>query len=68
LQVQASALLHKTPDGVLDVDKSLAPVAQLVDAGATEVRFTGSLPDPEHATEQFSQLVAAFRHVTQGGV
>ena len=68
LQVQASALLRKTPDGAIDVDKSLAPVAQLIDAGATEVRFTGSLPEPEHATEQFSQLVNAFRRATQGGV
>jgi probable F420-dependent oxidoreductase len=68
LQVQATALLRKTPDGFLDVDKSLAPVAQLVEAGATEVRFTGSLPDAEHAAEQFSQLVSAFRRITQGDV
>jgi probable F420-dependent oxidoreductase len=68
LQVQASAALRKAPDGSIDVDKSLAPVAQLVEAGATEVRFTGPLPDPDHATEQFSQLVNAFRRATQGGV
>jgi hypothetical protein len=49
---------------LIDVNTSMAPVPQLVAAGATEIRFTGSLPAPDHAVEQFSQLVTAFRDAT----
>jgi probable F420-dependent oxidoreductase len=67
LQVQGTALLRRTPDGSIDVNTSMAPVPQLVAAGATEIRFTGSLPGPDQAAEQFSQLVTAFRDATRGG-
>lgn len=68
LQVQGTALLRKASEGGIDVDASIAPVAQAVAAGATEVRFTGALPPQERAVEQFSQLVAAFREVTHSAV
>ena len=68
LQVQGTALLRRASDGVIDVDASIAPVTDVVACGATEIRFTGPLPKPANAVEQFSQLVAAFREVTQGSV
>ena len=61
LQVQGSAGLRKGPDGSIDVPASVAPVAQLVADGATDIRFAGSLPDAGQAAEQLSELVAAFR-------
>jgi probable F420-dependent oxidoreductase len=64
LQVQGSAVLRRNRDRLIDVNTSMAPVPQLVAAGATEIRFTGSLPAPDHAVEQFSQLVTAFRDAT----
>jgi len=40
-------------------------VSRQVAAGATDIRFSGSLPDDlAQATEQLSQLVHAFREVT----
>ena len=65
LQVQGTALLRRTSEGAIDVGASIAPVAQLVACGATEIRFTGPLPQPAQAVEQFSQLVTAFRDVTR---
>jgi probable F420-dependent oxidoreductase len=65
LQVQGTALLRRTAEGAIDVDASIAPVAQLVACGATEIRFTGPLPQPTQAVEQFSQLVTAFREVEE---
>lgn len=66
LQVQGTAVLKKGPDGAMDVDASVASVAKQVAAGATDIRFGGSLPsDLAQATEQLSQLVTAFRDVTQ---
>ncbi len=65
LEVQGSAALKKGADGALDIDACLAPVSRQVAAGATDVRFSGSLPDDlAQATEQLSQLVNAFREVT----
>ncbi|MGZ6780928.1 MAG: LLM class flavin-dependent oxidoreductase, partial [Mycobacterium sp.] len=62
LEVQGTAVLKRTADGSLDVDASLAPVAKQVAAGATDIRFGGSLPeDPA----QLSQLVSAFREITR---
>jgi hypothetical protein len=40
-------------------------VADVVACGATEIRFTGALPKPAIAVEQFSQLVTAFREATE---
>ena len=68
LQVQGTALLRRDSDGGIDVDASIAPVADVVACGATEIRFTGPLPKPANAVEQFSQLVSAFRQVTQDSV
>ena len=65
LEVQGSAALKKAADGALDIDACLAPVSRQVAAGATDIRFSGSLPDDlAQATEQLSQLVNAFREVT----
>jgi probable F420-dependent oxidoreductase len=65
LEVQGSAALKKGADGALDIDACLAPVSRQVAAGATDIRFSGSLPDDlAQATEQLSQLVNAFREVT----
>ena len=65
LEVQGSAALKKGADGALDIDACLAPVSSQVAAGATDIRFSGSLPDDlAQATEQLSQLVNAFREVT----
>jgi probable F420-dependent oxidoreductase len=67
LQVQGTAVLKKKGDGSLDIDASVAPVAKQVAAGATDVRFGGSLPeDPRRAAAQLSQLVSAFRDVAPG--
>jgi probable F420-dependent oxidoreductase len=66
LEVQGTAVLKKGPDGAIDVDASVAAVPRQVAAGATDIRFGGSLPDdPAQATEQLSQLVNAFREVTR---
>ena len=67
LEVQGTAVLVKNAEGAIDVDASLARVPRQIAAGATDIRFVGSPPeDPAQATEQLSQLVTAFREVTQG--
>jgi probable F420-dependent oxidoreductase len=64
LQVQGAAALKKTPDGCLDIDASVAPVAKQVAAGATDIRFNGSLPaERPQAAQQLSQLVSAFSEI-----
>ncbi len=69
LQVQGSAVLKKAADGSLDVDASVAAVRTQVSAGATDIRFGGSLPkDPQVAAAQLSQLVNAFREITHSSV
>ncbi len=69
LEVQGSAVLVKDADGGIDINASIAPVRKQVAAGATDIRFGGSPPkDPQRAAEQLSQLVSAFRDVTQAAV
>ena len=69
LAVQGAAALKRDADGGIDVGASLAPVAKQVAAGATDIRFSGSLPKDVHqAQQQLSQLVAAFRGITQNSV
>jgi len=64
LQVQGTAVLVKTDDGGIDVDRSLAAVPSQLDAGATDVRFGGSPPgDAGRAADELAQLVSAFRHI-----
>jgi probable F420-dependent oxidoreductase len=66
LEVQGTAVLKKGPDGAIDTDASVASVPKQIAAGATDIRFGGSLPkDLAQATEQLSQLVTVFRDVTQ---
>jgi probable F420-dependent oxidoreductase len=66
LAVQGAAVLKRDADGAIDVGASLAPVAKQVAAGATDIRFSGSLPKDLHqASEQLSELVAAFRSATR---
>lgn len=65
LQVQGSAALVRGADRSVDVQASVAGVPQLLADGATDIRFAGSLPaDPVQATEVLSELVDAFRTVT----
>jgi probable F420-dependent oxidoreductase len=62
LQVQGTAVLVKGDDGGVDVDASLASVSKQVAAGATDIRFGGSLPeDSRRAADDLTQLVQAFR-------
>jgi alkanesulfonate monooxygenase SsuD/methylene tetrahydromethanopterin reductase-like flavin-dependent oxidoreductase (luciferase family) len=69
LAVQGAAALKRDADGGIDVGASLAPVEKQVAAGATDIRFSGSLPNDVHqAQQQLSQLVAAFREITQNPV
>ena len=69
LEVQGSAALKKRQDGGIDVDASVASVANQIAAGATDIRFGGTPSTGlAHATEQLSDLVAAFRDVTQRNV
>jgi alkanesulfonate monooxygenase SsuD/methylene tetrahydromethanopterin reductase-like flavin-dependent oxidoreductase (luciferase family) len=69
LEVQGAAVLVKGAGGGIDIDASLAPVAAQVAAGATDIRFAGSLPeDPRRAAEELSRLVRGFRDVTQASV
>jgi probable F420-dependent oxidoreductase len=64
LEVQGTAVLKKAADGSIDVDASIASVPSQVAAGATDIRFGGSLPDdPQRATEQLTQLVSAFKEI-----
>jgi hypothetical protein len=66
LAVQGAAALKRGADGGIDVGASLAPVAKQVAAGATDIRFSGSLSkDVNQAQQQLSQLVAAFRSATR---
>jgi probable F420-dependent oxidoreductase len=66
LQVQGSAVLRRQADGSIDVTASLATVPQQVADGATDIRFTGTVPDdPHRAAEQLSELVSAFRKATR---
>ena len=65
LEVQGTALLRREDDGSLDVDASLGPALKQVAAGATDVRFGGSLPeDPQQTRDEFAELVSAFRGAT----
>ncbi|MHA7652696.1 TIGR03619 family F420-dependent LLM class oxidoreductase [Mycobacterium sp. ML4] len=65
LQVQGSAALVKGSDRRIDVRASVAAVAGMVAEGATDIRFSGSLPpDYEQAREVLGELVSAFREVT----
>jgi len=65
LRVQGAAALVKGSDGSIDVRASVAPVAQMLADGATDIRFAGSLPsDPARAAELLSELVHAFRAAT----
>jgi probable F420-dependent oxidoreductase len=67
LEVQGTAALKMNDDGAIEVNASLARVPRQIAAGATDIRFAGSLPkDPAQAAEQLSQLVTAFREVAQG--
>ena len=69
LEVQGTAVLKKDASGAIDVDASIASVPKQVAAGATDIRFGGSPPsDITQAAEQLSQLVTAFREVTQRSV
>jgi probable F420-dependent oxidoreductase len=66
LEVQGAGALVKNADGGIDIDASIAPVRAQVAAGATDIRFAGSLPkDPQQAADELSGLVRAFREVTQ---
>lgn len=66
LEVQGTAGLKKDANGAIDVDASVASVRRQIAAGATDIRFSGSLPDDlAQVTEQLSQLVAAFRYVAR---
>lgn len=65
LQVQGSAALVRGADRSVDVQASVAVVPQLLADGATDIRLSGSLPaDPAQAGEVLSELVSAFRAVT----
>ncbi|HEV7852050.1 MAG TPA: TIGR03619 family F420-dependent LLM class oxidoreductase, partial [Mycobacterium sp.] len=69
LAVQGAAALKRDADGGIDVGASLAPVEKQVAAGATDIRFSGSLPKDLHqAQQQLSQLVAAFRGIAENSV
>jgi probable F420-dependent oxidoreductase len=62
LEVQGTALLKRADEGSLDVAASVAQAAKQVAAGATDIRFGGSLPDdPHQAADEFAELVSAFR-------
>ena len=69
LEVQGTASLKKAVDGSLDVDASIATVGRQVAAGATDIRFGGSLPkDPQQAGAQLAHLVSAFRDLAHNAV
>ena len=69
LEVQGAAPLVKNADGGIDADASVASVPAQVAAGATDIRFAVSpAKDPQQAAEGLSQLVRAFREVTQATV
>lgn len=69
LEVQGTAVLVRAADGSLDVDATVAPVQKQVAAGATDIRFGGSLlKDPHQAAAQLPRLVGAFRDITRSGV
>ncbi|QLL08826.1 TIGR03619 family F420-dependent LLM class oxidoreductase [Mycobacterium vicinigordonae] len=66
LQVQGSAGLLRGADRSIDVPTSVAVVPQLVADGATDIRFSGSLPaDPAQAHDVLAELVSAFRAATE---
>jgi probable F420-dependent oxidoreductase len=65
LHVQGAAALVKGSDGAIDVRASVAAVPQMVADGASDIRFSGSLPnDPARARESLAELVGAFRKAT----
>ncbi|MES1247621.1 MAG: TIGR03619 family F420-dependent LLM class oxidoreductase [Actinomycetota bacterium] len=58
LQIVGQAEIVEGADGRIDVDRTLEPVPELVEAGVTDVR----LPlDPETSLDDLRTLVAAFR-------
>jgi hypothetical protein len=61
----ANLRVHTTDDGTIDVDRTLAPVAAGVAAGATEflTRFRPRVPDPAFEAG-LAELVAGFRAAT----
>jgi probable F420-dependent oxidoreductase len=65
LQVQGSAGLLRGADRRIDVAASVAGVPRMVADGATDIRFSGSLPsDPGQAQDVLAELVDAFRKIT----
>ncbi|MDP7721675.1 TIGR03619 family F420-dependent LLM class oxidoreductase [Mycobacterium sp. TY814] len=65
LEVQGSAALVKGSDRRIDVRASVAVVPRILADGATDIRFSGSLPsDPDQAREVLAELVSAFRAIT----
>jgi probable F420-dependent oxidoreductase len=62
IQVVGSLRSARGPDGFLDLERSFANVAQLQDAGVTDLRLAVSLPpNADEAVDYFAQIVAAFR-------
>lgn len=68
LQVVANLRVVTTDDGSIDVDRTLAPVAAAVEAGATDflTRFRARVPDDRFEAE-LRDLVTAFRSATGRG-
>lgn len=65
LQVQGSVGLLRGADRRIDVAASVAGVPRMVADGATDIRFSGSLPsDPGQAQDVLAELVDAFRKIT----
>ncbi|HEU4360451.1 MAG TPA: TIGR03619 family F420-dependent LLM class oxidoreductase [Mycobacterium sp.] len=65
LQVLGHAATVKGPGRSVDIAATVASAPPLIRAGVTDVRVTLSLPsDIDHATDLLTELVAAFRAVT----
>ena len=68
IEVVANLPIATNDDGTADLATSMAPVPELVAAGATDFRAGLRLaPDAPDATERIAEMVDAFRQTVAGG-
>ncbi len=67
-EVQGTLPLVRDDDGDLDLERTMAAVPDLLEAGVTDCRIAVPVPDGvDAATEVLAEVVAAFRQAAGGG-
>jgi len=63
MSVQGSLKVERADDAI-DLEATMAPVAELADAGVTDFRIGMPIPDPKTGKAQLTETVEAFRQAT----